>query len=424
MSDSPEILPAKIKALDVSIAGQPGAELLRQSQYELRYSADPGQLAAGLMLPTSELTYRSTDLFPAMDQNLPEGFLFMKLRELYPKQSLTPMHMLALMGDNGIGRLGYCLPGSASKPRPEAISKQALRTLTFTPGLFDDLVNAYLGVGAGISGMQPKIMVPDRVTVPIPNLIVKAASPSYPGLSANEFLCLSVARQAEIATPEFELSDDGELLILDRFDLREDGTRLGFEDIAALMGLSVRDTLADRKYQGSYKAVADVLKAINLSATDLAEFYAQVVLSVMLRNGDAHLKNFGVLYTSQDDVRLSPVFDVVTTAVYRYTRYTGGPELEDQTMALKLFPGKGQTKGYPSTAELLRFGREECGVDRPQEVIEKLATAMSTILARAPGDDRIPADTLGAMRQAWERGFAYERDCSQAGRVRVDVPGR
>lgn len=69
------------------------------------------------------------------------------------------------------------------------------------------------------------------------SLIVKAASAAYPGLAANEHLCLSAARRAGIRVPEFTLSDDGQMLILDRFDMvmTADGAleRLGFEDIAA-----------------------------------------------------------------------------------------------------------------------------------------------------------------------------------------------
>lgn len=30
------------------------------------------------------------------------------------------------------------------------------------------------------------------------------------------------------------------------------------------------------------------------------------------------------------------MFDVVTTSIYTYTQYAGGPELEDRTLALKL----------------------------------------------------------------------------------------
>lgn len=121
-------------------------------------------------------------------------------------------------------------------PRPLSKS-ELLGTSLHRPWVFDDLVAAYLSTGAGIAGMQP-VMVPDRPTVPIPSLIVKAASPSYPGLAANEYLCLSAANAADIQTPSFALSDDGQMLVLDRFDLivHDSGRveRLGFEDIAAL----------------------------------------------------------------------------------------------------------------------------------------------------------------------------------------------
>lgn len=82
----------------------------------------------------------------------------------------------------------------------------------------------------------------------------------------------------------------------------------------------------------------------------------------MVRNGDGHLKNFGVLYTSAHDVHLSPMFDVVTTAIYQYERYPGGPSMEDNTMALKLFRGKrSKTKTYPLTDEMVQFGTQAWG---------------------------------------------------------------
>ena len=153
-----------------------------------------------------------------MDQNLPEGDLLMRIRAMYPKQALTPMHLLALIGSTGIGRVGYQVQGS-DRPRTTTISKAELLKLAYTPTLFDELVSAYLSTGIGIAGRQPKIMVPDRSTIAIPSLIVKAASDTYPGLTANEYLCLSAARRADIVVPIFELSDDGQLLVLDRFDI-------------------------------------------------------------------------------------------------------------------------------------------------------------------------------------------------------------
>lgn len=406
-------LPERLRALDVSIGDHAHAgQLLKTSVYEFRYrDAAPDQPEVALLMPPREqLTWQDGDLFAPMDQNLPEGDLFMRIRQFFPKRPMTPMQLLALVGRNGIGRLGYRLPDAPEPITPPSIGKDTLLKTRYSTKVFDELVAAYLSTGAGIAGMQPKIMVPDRPTVPIPSLIVKAASPAYPGLCANEFLCLSAAKRAGIAVPGFALSDDGKMLVLDRFDMvvHADGRieRLGFEDISALAGLRVRDVLSDRKYQGSYQRVAELLRQLQLHGDNLHRFFGQVAFSVMVRNGDAHLKNFGVLYRNAADIWLAPMFDVVTTALYTYTRYPGGPELEDRTLALKLFAGRHRTRTYPTRAELLEFGRRICGVSQPGLVLEAIAEAMQETLQQARGDTRITAALLGKMRKAWGEGLA------------------
>jgi len=171
----------------------------------------------------------------------------------------------------------------------------------------------------------------------------------------------------------------------------------------------VRDVLSDRKYQGSYEKIAELLRYLMLPSESIQRFFEQIAFSVMVRNGDAHLKNFGVLYTSAADARLAPMFDVVTTAIYRYTRYDGGAELEDRTMALKLFRGRHETKAYPTTDELIRFGRQVCGVGRPEKVLSRIAGAMTETLASAGRDDRIPASLLAQMTPVWAAGCTHGR---------------
>src|SRR5205085_3793203 len=103
------------------------------------------------------------------------------------------------------------------------------------------------------------------------------------------------------------------MLVRGRFDIQPDGTRFGFEDIAAVMQLRVRERLSSRKYIGSYEDVAAALRLVcSEPGPALHQFFALLVLTVLLRNGDAHLKNFAVLY---DDERVwpSPVYDQVTT---------------------------------------------------------------------------------------------------------------
>lgn len=402
----------RIKLLQVNVAGQPSGQLLQQSGFEFRYlQTDPAQPVVGLLMPPTRLTWQDGALFPVMDQNLPEGDLFNRLRQQFPKQAMTAMRLLALIGDNGIGRLGYRVPGGSVPVQAAPITRQTLLRTPFTAQVFDELVSAYIATGIGVAGMQPKIMVPDRATIPIPNLIVKTAGAGYPGLAANEYLCMTAAARAGIDTAQVELSDDGQLLLVERFDLDDSGQRLGFEDVASLMGLRVRDTLSERKYHGSYQRVAELLGMIIGSRHDLQRFYEQLAFSVMVGNGDAHLKNFGVLYRGvAEGIRLAPVFDVVTTRIYRYQRSPGGPELEDHTLALRLWSGKTQrSKAYPLPEELRRFGRDVCGVRDPQVPLDRIAEAMAETLHTAGSDPRIPAELLALLRPVWENGIRYAR---------------
>ncbi len=84
-------------------------------------------------------------------------------------------------------------------------------------------------------------------------------------------------------------------------------------------------------------------------------------------------------------------------------------DLEDQTLALKLFAGKGQTRTYPTTAELLRFGRDVCRVAAPQTVLARIADAMSDTMAQARQDVRFLPNPLADMARLWGSGMGYAR---------------
>lgn len=408
-------LPEKLTRLEVSINGAVKAELLRNGPYSLVYgpSTKP-QEAASLILPVDQPLYQSGDLFPSMDMNLPEGYLFQRILELHRKFGLQKMHLLALAGDSGIGRVGYHMPGEAPRRTVTPVSREDILSTSDSEQMFEDLLQAYLQNGTGISGVQPKVMVPSRATLPVPDLIIKVAGPDFPGLSANEFLCLNAARHAGIATPAFDLSQDGKILVVDRFDISENGERMGFEDIAALMGLVVHDALSNRKYEGSYQAVSEVIAEFSNNPTDdLREFFSQLAFSVMIRNGDAHLKNFGLRYQSGDDVALAPMFDVVTTAIYTFER-PGGIQDVDRTMALKLRRGRAsRSRAYPTTEELMTFGRNVCRVTRPQDDLARIAEGMTKALADARADQRIPAALVNQIQPIWEDGLRYASEAAR-----------
>src|SRR5580692_12486988 len=115
--------------------------------------------------------------------------------------------------------------------------------------------------------------------------------------------------------PPHRLAEDGMAPVIGRFDLRMDGTYRGVEDFCVLNG---RRT--DEKYRGSYET--SVMKRFGQFANsthvgeDMEKLFVLIVLNCALRNGDAHLKNFGIVYDDvQGEARLAPVYDLVTTSV-------------------------------------------------------------------------------------------------------------
>jgi serine/threonine-protein kinase HipA len=80
-------------------------------------------------------------------------------------------------------------------------------------------------------------------------------------------------------------------------------------------------------YSGNYEDIVRVLKWI--SPESVFEFLRQFVFSLLSGNGDAHLKNFSLLYKSPREAILSPAYDLVATVIYF-------PQSK-QEMALKLF---------------------------------------------------------------------------------------
>ena len=96
-------------------------------------------------MPASEkLTWADGELFAPMGQNPPENDLFMRIRALFPKQQTTALQMLDFIGDDGIGRLGYRLPGADAPPFAAPLTKESLLNTDYSPEVFNDLVMAYL----------------------------------------------------------------------------------------------------------------------------------------------------------------------------------------------------------------------------------------------------------------------------------------
>jgi serine/threonine-protein kinase HipA len=377
-------------------------------QYEFRYSGTTPDVAVSLTMPVRRDQYRAAQLLPIFQQSLPEGFVLEQLRlRLAKLTQLDPMLLLALTGHDGaIGRL--CVQSAEverllGRAQMEMKGERLSEILAWdgTENLFTELLDRYL-LRTGVSGVQPKVLVPERLegapskaTLIAGDLIVKSGQAQYPGLAINEFVCMSIARAANIPVPEFYLSDRHDLFVMRRFDRGADGMPLGFEDMATLMGLG---TL--QKYEGSYERLAKVIRnncpAENVRRA-LAQLFDMVALSVIVGNGDAHLKNFGLLYThpATADCHMAPAYDIVNTTAY----------LPDDALALTL----GGSKSFQGARLHLLELAERCDIEQPHDRVTRLLEACAQQLqACADLLDEAPAvkHALHYGMQRMEAGFS------------------
>ncbi|MDR3723997.1 MAG: type II toxin-antitoxin system HipA family toxin [Terracidiphilus sp.] len=351
-------------------------------------------------------------LAPVFEMNLPEGVLRERLRLAFAKATGTfdDFDLLGIVGRSQVGRIRYT--GHKETLEEDVPFQSVDEILARRRGgdLFRYLVERFASF-SGISGVQPKVLVRDEKAFAAHKYdarlsqsyrgathIVKFWEPNeYPQLAANEYFCLKVAEKCGLDVPRFALAEDADALVIDRFDLRPDGTYRGFEDFCVL---NAKRT--DQKYSGSYET--SILKRFQQFANsshvyaDLEKLFTLIALNCALRNGNAHLKNFGIVYDDvRGEARLAPVYDLVTTAVY----------LPKDSMALTL---NGSTR-WPVAKELQRLGETRAGGTPSQvknilgliaEAIHSTSAEMRSYMKEHPDF----AEIGDRMLQEWKKGAA------------------
>lgn len=361
----------------------PGSE---EADYTFLYEPETAEdLAVSIIMPVSREFYPGDgQLHPIFDMNLPEGRLREEIRLRFAKtmDHFDNLALLSIVGSSMIGRLRYesfplMTKGEGVKTESSKCNLAEFMSYAGSDDLLDYLLRKY-AAHSGVAGVQPKVLVQDssgaglsaealqKISVADATHIIKSWDESFPQLAANEFFCIQAAAKAGLKTPAVELSMNGKLLAVRRFDLDQaTGQYHGFEDFCALSGYP-----SGGRYFGSYERLAKGLE-LHLVGNALVDaqrdFFKMLVLNCMVRNGDAHLKNFGVLYGRPDigSRLLAPTFDVVTTTIY----------LPNDTLALTL----NKSKSWPDGRALTEFGVQHCRL-YPKEtrtILEQVADAIT-----------------------------------------------
>lgn len=414
---------ARINKLLVKVNGAPAGHVATRrtgdggARYSFTYLPDAGpEQALSVTMPVRDESYATWQMPPALEMSLPEGALKAHLENRFARiVSMDPMGLLFVTGKARIGNITAELPAGNTDPelaelgkllaqhqqQQDAIDSGEITRVSDSEleSLFERLLDRY-AIGSGVGGVQPKVLArtmvrssgnPDKMALRTPGHIVKTSDDDLPFLCLNEHLCLKVAMRAGLDVPSRVLSDNGEALILERFDIKPGG-HYHVEDGCVLLGKPAKD-----RYEGSMeKLVGALLTSIPDDRRRAASrsLFTQVVVNTLVRNGDAHLKNFAILYDSPGNARLTKVFDITTTAAYDLF----GKDLQALTL--------NGTRNWPSQKDIIRLGRDRCRLEEREcrEIMEKAITAITTIGKTVPDEiEKYPGSehVLGAMLQQW-----------------------
>lgn len=179
-----------------------------------------------------------------------------------------------------------------------------------------------------------------RFTLPLSNQdelsgdwIVKTPSHNYPFVPENEYSMMKLAELAKITIPTIELVPLDALIgiqdatlnldnkphayAIKRFDRKTlpDGSigRIHSEDFAQILVKYPHE----KYHGGNYAQIAKILYRFSEnSLADVNQLARRILVNILIANGDAHLKNWSVIYQDGIYPTLSPAYDLVSTKVY------------------------------------------------------------------------------------------------------------
>lgn len=349
-----------------------------------------------LALPLRPEPYTHGLVRPFLDGLLPEG---------EPRQVLA-RELRLLVGDTYalIAALGRDCAGAlviqpAEEPAPPPAT--ALTAEPLDESELEDLVknlrSAPLGVGGNVrlslAGVQEKLLLtrmPDgrwgRPVAGTPSThILKPEIDRFPKAVENEFFCMRLAHHLGLRVPSVEAAAVGKrrVIIVERYDrlVGVDGAveRIHQEDLCQATG-----TPPERKYEQdggpSLRRMAEIIAAV-APPESLEDFLRAVTVNVLVGNGDAHAKNYSLLHERGGRLRLSPVYDVLSTMFY-----------EDQRLAayIDLVQRSDGVTGERLLNEASRWGMSR---SRAREVVADLLERCEGAIAAARGEtDGLPPE--------------------------------
>lgn len=268
---------------------------------------------------------RNQRLHPTLSNLLPEG----SLRELIA-------HGLKVHVDNEfdmLSQLGEDLPGAlvATPMEPDEVSYSVLSAYGNTEIVKFEMKSQENKFS--LAGVQMKFSMKGKdkrynlsKTGILGDWIIKTPSTNHKDVPLNEYTTMTLASLVGIEIPEIKLveldkldnlpqinlPDESQAFAIKRFD-RSENKRIHMEDFAQVLVKYPHE-----KYNSAnYEQIARILYDYSGERLkDIQQFARRLLGNILLANGDAHLKNWSLIYADQLTPRLSPAYDIVMTRAY------------------------------------------------------------------------------------------------------------
>ncbi|GAB3879940.1 type II toxin-antitoxin system HipA family toxin [Kibdelosporangium lantanae] len=300
------------------------------------YYNDPNRTVLGLRVEDNKREFEKSytmRVHPWFSNLLPEG----RLRDwIAAGRGVPAVRELELLA-----QVGHDLPGAVIVLPEDSVPGETPTDEAVTASTAMPNPTEWRFSLAGVQLKLSMLQQGDRLTIPAFGVggdwIVKLPDSLHSEVPRNEHAMMRLAKAAGIDIPDTKLVHRDELPALPesawpngehwafairRFDRSEDRSRIHIEDFA-----QVRGFYPDDKYNGSYETVAAlVYRRRDLAA--LREFARRLTFNILITNGDAHLKNWSLIYQDTRIPTLAPAYDLVSTEVYREAN-------DPETMALQ-----------------------------------------------------------------------------------------
>ncbi|MFT5207882.1 MAG: serine/threonine-protein kinase HipA [Candidatus Omnitrophota bacterium] len=300
--------------------------------YDAKYLEDPKALLLSQAMPLQSTSFKHEVCAPFFSGLLPDEIIRVRLARYLGLSAKNTFALLKEIGGECAGAVSLYVEGSD----PHQLSEPTYRILETVEAnqILLALDKHPLMAGGEIrisgAGAQDKLMiafVDGKIAIPLKNTAsTHIIKPSIKGLEdsvRNEFFCMSLAKSIGLSVPTVQILtlETESYYVVERYDRQIKAdivTRLHQEDFCQMMHIP-----PEMKYENEggptlincFDLLKQRIASGAMAGKNKIELFKAVLFNFLIGNGDAHGKNYSILYFN-DGESLAPLYDLMCTSVY------------------------------------------------------------------------------------------------------------